>query len=60
MASEAVKKNILFNLRNHPREEIKQLAKNYTDDKLLELYEMFAQSDEHGNNDKHFADWLKD
>lgn len=36
------------------------LAKKYTDEQLAKLYYEFSMSEEHGDNDAKFPDWLKD
>lgn len=56
--SDVVKRNTIFNLRNHPFVDVREAVKDLDDERLFELYEEFAMSDMYGNNDENFAVWL--
>ena len=47
-------KAILYNLRYRWPEELKEVA----DEKLLEIYSEFSVSEDYGNNDEHFLEFL--
>jgi hypothetical protein len=46
--------NIINNLRYRWPAECASLS----DEELIELYNQFSMSDDHGNNDEKFPDWL--
>lgn len=50
--------NIIHNIRCHPRQEIAQAAKQFTDEELIERYEEFYFSNAAGNNDERFPEFL--
>lgn len=56
--SEDADRRIILNLRNHPRKEIKDKSRLYTDEELAKLYYNFYFSEDAGNNDENFADWM--
>jgi ABC-type transport system involved in cytochrome bd biosynthesis fused ATPase/permease subunit len=51
-------KVVVDNLRTHPRKEIQEAAKRYSDEQLSAIYKDFELSELFGNNDEHLAEWL--